>query len=174
MTSRAAIGAAFALLVLPAATLTFPPTAARAESAEEFYRGRSLTLTIGLPPGGGYDLYARVLAKHYGRHIPGNPTIVPKNMPGGGGIQSANHIFTTAPKDGSELAMIAASTLTLPLFGDAQARFETTRFTWIGSMNDDVSTCGVWHTAPVKAFEDMRGHETIFGSSGPGATTTRE
>src|SRR5258706_13400657 len=100
---RAAIGAALALLLLPALALPFPLAVARAESAAEFYRGRSLTLTIGLPPGGGYDLYARVLAKHYGRHIVGNPTIVPKNMPGGGGIQSANHIFTTAPKDGSEV-----------------------------------------------------------------------
>src|SRR4051812_9804784 len=159
---------------LAALALVALPIVARAQTAEEFYRGRSVTFTIGLPAGGDYDLYGRALAKHYGRHIPGNPTLVPKNMAGGGGIQSAHHMFNTPPQDGSEIAIIAASTLTLPLFGDPQAKFDTTKFTWIGSMNDDVSTCGVWHTAPVAKFEDMYGHETIYGSSGPGATTTRD
>src|SRR4051794_11874660 len=142
---------------------------AHAQSVQEFYRGRTMTLTIGLPSGGGYDLYARMLAKHYGRFIPGNPTIVPKNMPGAGGLQASNHIANGALKDGSEIAMIASSALLTPLFGDEAAKFDPRKYTWIGSMNDDVSSCGVWHTTGVTRFEDMMTKEVVFGASGPAA-----
>jgi tripartite-type tricarboxylate transporter receptor subunit TctC len=144
---------------------------AAAQSAEAFYRGRTVTLTIGLPPGGGYDLYSRVLAKHYGRFIPGNPTIVPKNMPGAGGLQASNYMANVAPKDGSEIAMIASSALLTPLFGDEAAKFDPRKFTWLGSMNDDVSSCGVWFTTGVARFEDMMTKEVVFGASGPAAIT---
>jgi len=144
---------------------------AAAQSVEQFYRGRTVTLTIGLPPGGGYDLYARVLAKHYGRFVPGNPTIVPKNMPGAGGLQAANHMANGALKDGTEIAMIASSAVLTPLFGDEAAKFDPKQFTWLGSMNDDVSSCGVWFTTGVTRFEDMMTKEVVFGASGPAAIT---
>src|SRR4051812_18865325 len=144
---------------------------AAAQSVEAFYHGRTVTLTIGLPPGGGYDLYSRVLAKHYGRFIPGNPVLVPKNMPGAGGLQASNYIANVAPKDGSEIAMIASSALLTPLFGDEAAKFDPRKYTWIGSMNDDVSSCGVWHTTGVTRFEDMMTKEVVFGASGPAAIT---
>src|SRR5437868_2492495 len=88
---------------------------AAAQGIESFYRGRSVTLNIATAVGGGYDLYSRLLARHMGRFIPGNPTILPKNMPGAGGIQAANHMYNAAAKDGSEIAMIPASVITLPL-----------------------------------------------------------
>jgi len=144
---------------------------AAAQSVAEFYRGRTVTFTIGLPPGGGYDLYSRVLAKHYGRLIPGNPTIVPKNMPGAGGLQASNYMANVAPKDGSEIGMIASSALLTPLFGDDAAKFDPRKYTWLGSMNDDVSSCGVWHTTGVTRFEDMMQKEVVFGASGPAAIT---
>jgi tripartite-type tricarboxylate transporter receptor subunit TctC len=147
--------------------------AAQGQSVEEFYRGRTLTLTIGLPAGGGYDLYSRVLAKHYGRFIAGNPTVVPKNMPGAGGLQASNYMANLALKDGSEIAMIASSALMTPLFGDAAAKFDPTKFTWIGSMNDDVSSCGVWYSTGVARFEDMYDKEVVFGASGPAAITAQ-
>jgi tripartite-type tricarboxylate transporter receptor subunit TctC len=146
-------------------------SAADAQSVEQFYRGRTVTLTIGLPSGGGYDLYARMLAKHYGRFIPGNPTVVPKNMPGAGGLQASNYMANVAPKDGSEIAMIASSALLTPLFGDEAAKFDPRKYTWIGSINDDVSSCGVWHTTGVTRFEDMMQKEVVFGASGPAAIT---
>jgi len=144
---------------------------AAAQSVEQFYHGRTLTFTIGLPPGGGYDLYSRVLAKHYGHFIPGNPTVVPKNMPGAGGLQSANYEANVAPKDGSEVAMIASSALLTPLFGDDAAKFDPRKYTWLGSMNDDVSSCGVWHTTGVTRFEYLMTKEVAFGASGPAAIT---
>ena len=151
--------------------LALAPACASAQSVADFYRGRTLTLQIGLPPGGGYDLYSRMLAKHYGRFVPGNPVVVPKNMPGAGGMLASNYLANVAPHDGSEIAMIASSALLTPLFGDEKAKFDPRKFTWLGSMNDDVSSCGVWYTTGVTKFEDMMSKEVTFGASGPAAIT---
>jgi tripartite-type tricarboxylate transporter receptor subunit TctC len=146
---------------------------ASAQSVEEFYRGRTITLTIGLGAGGGYDLYARVMAKHIGRYIPGNPVIVPKNMPGGGGVLAANYLANAAPRDGSELGMLAPSVILMPLFGDAAAKFDPRDLSWLGSMNNEVLSCGVWHTTGITRFEEMYQKEVIFGGSGPAGVTTQ-
>jgi tripartite-type tricarboxylate transporter receptor subunit TctC len=146
---------------------------AAAQSVEEFYRGRTITLTIGLGAGGGYDLYARVMAKHIGRYIPGNPVIVPKNMPGGGGVQAANYLANVAARDGSELGMLAPSVILMPLFGDPAAKFDPRDLSWIGSMNNEVLSCGVWHTTGLTRFEEMYQREVIFGGSGPAGVTTQ-
>jgi tripartite-type tricarboxylate transporter receptor subunit TctC len=141
---------------------------ASAQSVADFYRKTPITLQIGLPPGGGYDLYARLLARHLGRNVPGHPTVIPKNMVGAGGTIAANYMYNVAPRDGSEIAMIQAPVIMLPVFGDHAARFEPGKFTWIGSMNKDTSSCGVWHTAKVKRFDDLFKTEATFGASGTG------
>jgi tripartite-type tricarboxylate transporter receptor subunit TctC len=146
---------------------------AAAQSVEDFYRGRTIALTIGLGAGGGYDLYARVMAKHIGRYIPGNPAIVPKNMPGGGGVQAANYLANVAARDGSELGMLAPSVILMPLFGDPAAKFDPRHLSWIGSMNNEVLSCGVWHTTGLTHFEEMYQKEVIFGGSGPAGVTTQ-
>jgi len=146
---------------------------AAAQSVEDFYRGRTIALTIGLGAGGGYDLYARVMAKHIGRYIPGNPVIVPKNMPGGGGVQAANYLANVAARDGSELGMLAPSVILMPLFGDPAAKFDPRDLSWIGSMNNEVLSCGVWHTTGLTHFEEMYQKEVIFGGSGPAGVTTQ-
>jgi tripartite-type tricarboxylate transporter receptor subunit TctC len=146
---------------------------AAAQSVEDFYRGRTIALTIGLGAGGGYDLYARVMAKHIGRYIPGNPVIVPKNMPGGGGVQAANYLANVAARDGSELGMLAPSVILMPLFGDPAAKFDPRHLSWIGSMNNEVLSCGVWHTTGLTHFEEMYQKEVIFGGSGPAGVTTQ-
>jgi tripartite-type tricarboxylate transporter receptor subunit TctC len=163
------ISPAFArgLLVGLASLIGIAPPAA-AQSVADFYRKTPVTLQIGLPPGGGYDLYARALARHLGRNIPGNPSVIPKNMVGAGGTLAANYMYNVAPRDGSEIAMIQAPVIMLPVFGDPSAKFEPAKFTWIGSMNKDLSSCGVWQTANVKSFDDLFNKEVTFGASGAG------
>jgi tripartite-type tricarboxylate transporter receptor subunit TctC len=109
-----------------------------------------------------------LLAKHYGRLIPGNPTVVPRNMPGAGSLRAANFIYNLAPKDGTELGAWAASTVMEPLLGNELAKFDAARFGWIGSMNQDISFCGIWQKpGAATSFQDMLTIETIFGSAGP-------
>src|SRR5438270_8759543 len=112
---------------------------ARADSVSDFYAGKTLSLIAGFPPGGGYDTYARVLARHYGRFIPGQPNVVASNMPGAGSLSAANHIYGKAVPDGLSLAMFASSAAMEPLLGNKAALFDITKFSWIGSMSNDVA-----------------------------------
>lgn len=160
----------FSLLLGCALIIAAPPRFAAAQTAD--FKGESISIIIGLPPGGGYDTYGRVLARHYASHIPGNPTLIPKNMPGAGGLRLANYLYNVAPKDGSELGIFASSVAMEPLMGNDQAKFDASKFDWIGSMMQDISFCGVWQGPGTAAsFQDMLTKETIFGSSGPAAIT---
>src|SRR5262249_61522374 len=114
-----------------------------------FYSGKNVELYIGYSAGGGYDVYARLLARHMGRFIPGNPTIVAKNMPGAGSLLLANWLYNVAPKDGSGLGTIGRGTGFGPLLSSTKAQFDAARFNWVGSMNDEVSVCVAWHTSGV-------------------------
>jgi tripartite-type tricarboxylate transporter receptor subunit TctC len=163
------------LLLLPLAC-TVHSRAALAQPARGAiadFRGETITIQIGYGSGGGYDTYGRVLARHYGRLIPGNPSVVPKNMPGAGSLRAANHIYLLTARDPVELGMFSASTAMEPLMGNDQAKFEAAKFGWVGSMNQDISFCGVWQGPGVpSSLADMRkpgAKELIFGSSGPAA-----
>jgi tripartite-type tricarboxylate transporter receptor subunit TctC len=134
----------------------------QAQSVEEFYRGRSISLAIGFSAGGGYDLYARHLARYMGNHIPGKPTIIPQNMAGAGSLRAANYIFSVAPKDGSAFGTFSRTTGINPLLGSG-ATFDGTKFTWLGSITDDTSTCITWHTSKAKSWQDMLSNQVIFG-----------
>ena len=155
-------------LLLSLALLASLGTPATAKSVIEFYRRTPVSLQIGLPAGGGYDLYARTLARHLGRNIPGNPTVVPKNMVGAGGVRAANYMYNVAPRDGSEISLNQAPVIVLPVFGDPAAQFDPTKFTWLGSMNKEVASCGVWHTSKISSFNDLFKREVTFGASGTG------
>src|SRR5580693_6381847 len=115
--------------------------AARAQSVADFYRGRTLTISVGLSAGGGYDLHARVLARFFGKHLPGAPAIVVKNAPGAGGLTLVNALYSTLARDGTELATFERGILLEPLLDAARARFDPLRFNWIGSTDNDASTC---------------------------------
>jgi len=141
------------------------------QSVENFYAGKQVSLYIGYSAGGGYDTYARVLARHIGKHIPGNPTVVPQNMPGAGSLTLANFLYNIAPKDGTVLGTIGRGLAMEPLLGGAGTRFDATKYAWIGSMNNEVSVCVSWHTSPIKSVEDMRTHELIVGGTGSGSDT---
>jgi tripartite-type tricarboxylate transporter receptor subunit TctC len=157
------------------ATLSFAALpASAADSVAEFYNGKSIGLLIGFGPGGGYDSYARVLARHLGRHIPGQPTVVPQNMPGAGGLAAANFLYNVAPPDGSTLAIFGPFNALEPLFGNASARFDPTKFTWIGKMDVDAGACGAWKGSGIDKFSDLQQKEVAFGSSGRASTTTQQ
>jgi tripartite-type tricarboxylate transporter receptor subunit TctC len=144
---------------------------AYAETPAEFYRGKSVELYIGYSAGGGYDVYARALARHIGRFIPGNPTIVPKNMPGAGSLVLTNWLYNVAPKDGTAFATIGRGTGFDPLLGSTKAQFDASKFNWIGSMNDEVSVCVAWHTAGITTLQQAMRKELTVGGTGPAADT---
>jgi tripartite-type tricarboxylate transporter receptor subunit TctC len=144
---------------------------ARAQTPAEFYKGRTIDLYIGYSAGGGYDVYARLLARHMGRFIPGNPTIVAKNMPGAGSLVLANWLYNVAPKDGTAIGTIGRGTAFDPLLGSTKAQFDAAKFNWIGSMNDEVSVCVSWYTSGITSLEQVKQKELTVGGSGPAADT---
>src|SRR6516165_4077253 len=145
--------------------------AAQAQSPADFYKGKNVDLTIGYSAGGGYDVYARLLARHMGRFIPGNPAIVPKNMPGAGSLVLANWLYNVAPKDGTAFGTIGRGTAFDPLLGSTKAQFDASKFNWIGSMNDEVSVCVAWHTTGITRLEQVMQKELTVGGTGPAADT---
>jgi tripartite-type tricarboxylate transporter receptor subunit TctC len=156
-------------LLCPAAlvgALCVSVTAVRAQSVEDFYKNKSISLVIGFSVGGGYDLYARHLARHMGKHIPGKPTIVPQNMAGAGSLRAANFIYTAAPKDGTAFGTFSRTTGINPLL-ESGATFDGTKFTWLGSVTDDTSLCITWHTSPVKTWKDFVEKPVTLGGQGP-------
>jgi tripartite-type tricarboxylate transporter receptor subunit TctC len=149
-----------------------PASLAWAQSPADFYKGKNVELYIGYSVGGAYDLYARVLARHIGRHIPGNPTIVVKNMEGAGSLRLANWLYRVAPKDGSVFATIGRGTGFDPLLGQQAAQFDATKFTWIGSGNQEVSVCVAFgDRAGVTKFADLQTKEMTVGGTGASADT---
>ena len=130
-------------------------------AADDFYAGKQITLIVGAGVGGGYDLQARVTARHLGKHIPGKPSIVVQNMPAR--IAAANHMFSTAPKDGTTIALIQRGMLLAKLIYPAGSRFEIEKFNWLGSLNSETAVTLAWHTAPHKAAKDLFEQELIVG-----------
>jgi tripartite-type tricarboxylate transporter receptor subunit TctC len=156
--------------LVPAALLVAVPFSApaSAQSVEEFYKGKTITLSIGFDTGGGYDIYGRLLSRHMGKHIPGRPAIIVQNMPGAGSLRAAQHLFSLAPKDGTALGTFGRQMGIAPLLGTS-AQYDGTKFTWIGSITNEVSTCVAWHTATVKTWADMLEKPITLGGDGPGA-----
>ena len=160
---------AFALLLSLAAAAP-----ALADPVADFYKGKQMQFIIRTGVGGGYDQYSRLLARHIGAHIPGNPTVLPVNMPGGGGIVSANYVAKIAPEDGTILTMVSqglpidqALGLNKTLQADLRA------FNWIGNMSDSNQVLVTWHTSATKTLEDARRRETIIGATGAGSISTQ-
>ncbi len=144
---------------------------AQAQSVEEFYRGRQVQLLIGFPVSNAYDTYGRAVARHLGKHIPGSPTVIPVNRPGAGSLTAANFLYNGAPKDGATIAHFNRSVPLEPLMGNAAAKFDGRRFTWLGSVGNEVSVCVGWHTSAVQNWNDLITKEFIAGAAGMGADT---
>jgi tripartite-type tricarboxylate transporter receptor subunit TctC len=143
---------------------------ARAQPAADFYRGKDLRMIVSTTTGTGYDTYARAVARHLGRHVPGNPSIVVQNMPGAGGITAANHIFAVAPKDGTVFGMIQNTVPFEPLIENKSALFDPLGLNWLGTPTTEVGLYIVYHTANVRTLADARAKETIAGTTGTAST----
>lgn len=153
------------LLVVIAA----PAHAQSPASVENFYKDKRIRMLVGYGVGTGNDLYLRLLARHIGKYIPGRPTMVPENMPGAGGIVMFNHLYNVAPRDGTVIAHPSRSLVTEPLYGNEQARYDVSKFGWLGSLNRDVATCITWGRSGVKSIDDARRREVAVGSTGAAA-----
>jgi tripartite-type tricarboxylate transporter receptor subunit TctC len=139
---------------------------AQAQDAADFYRGRTLSLVVGFNPGGGADTYARLVARHLGRHVPGNPTVVVRNMQGAGSVVAANHVYNVSPKDGSELGLFAGNITIDPLMGGTQHRYDARQFNWIGAPSSDSNVCLSSPATTFKSLEDVLAREMVTGTSG--------
>jgi tripartite-type tricarboxylate transporter receptor subunit TctC len=148
-----------------------PVSIGYAQSPAEFYKGKNVELYIGYSVGGGYDLYARMISRHLGRHIPGNPTVVPRNMEGAGSLRLANWLYGAAAKDGTVFGATSRGMAFDPLLGSKGAQFDATKFNWIGSANDEVSVCVALGTSGVAKFDDLLSRELAIGSTGVGDDT---
>lgn len=143
---------------------------AAAQSTAGFYKGKTVTIVVSTSTGGGYDAMARAIARHIGRHVPGNPLVVVRNMPGAGGITAVNWLYNAADKDGTIVGLVQNGTPLEPLFGTKEARYDATKFNWIGTPSFEVSMVLVWHTVSVNTVEDLKARETNMGASGANST----
>jgi tripartite-type tricarboxylate transporter receptor subunit TctC len=163
MRSRACIGVVAAMLL--------PVTGAAAQTVEEFYRGKSITMLVAGGAGGGYDTYARIFARHLSRHIPGHPNIIAKNMPAAAGLAAASTLYNAADKDGSTIAAFTNGVAMDPLFGNPGARYDAQKFGWLGSIGKLQNVCATWHLSPVKTIAAAREREVIVAAAGATSNT---
>jgi tripartite-type tricarboxylate transporter receptor subunit TctC len=144
--------------------------AARADPIADFYSGKSVQLVIGYAPGGGYDVYARALARHMARHIPGNPSIVVQNMPGAGSIKAANYLYNIAPKDGTVFGGFSRGAFLDPLLGRGDGvQYVAARYGWLGSISNEVGVCAFRSDSGIATWQDMQTKSYVIGSTGAGA-----
>ena len=146
--------------------LATPVSSTAADPVAEFYRNKSISMIIATAPGGDYDLRARLVSRHLGRHIPGNPTIVPRNMPGGVGIQAANYMATVAAQDGTSLHAIMQNMSSHQALGGAGVEFDTRKFFWIGNTTNTPNTLVSWHATGVRTIQDVMTRELAVGAPG--------
>jgi tripartite-type tricarboxylate transporter receptor subunit TctC len=139
--------------------------------AQDFYAGKSVQMVIGFGPGGGYDLWARIVARHIGRHLPGNPTVVPQNLEGAGSYRAANYIYTVAPKDGTVMGLIARDAALGPLTGAPGAQFDATKMSYLGTPTTETNVCIAYKDAKVKTAQDLLTTQLVVGDTGPGTGT---
>jgi tripartite-type tricarboxylate transporter receptor subunit TctC len=143
----------------------FAPFVAQAQSVEEFYKRNALKIVISSSAGGGYDTYGRVVARHMGRFLPGNPNVVPQNMPGAGGVRAANFLYNQAPKDGSTIAHLSRGAPFEGIMGNRNAQFDVMKFTWLANMNEAATILFAAKNAPVTSYQDLFTKELIVGTA---------
>jgi tripartite-type tricarboxylate transporter receptor subunit TctC len=160
-----------AALVASCVLLIAPTLPASAQSAAGYYSGKQIKMIIGLGAGGGYDLWARTVARHIGRHLPGNPTVIAQNMEGAGSFRAATYMATQAPRDGTAMALIARDASLGPITGNPGAQFDPTKFSWLGTTTTETNICMSYKTAAVKTVQDLLERELLVGDNGAGTGT---
>ena len=159
--------APLALLIVLAAAA---PAVAQQEEPAAFFRGKTLRLIVGIAVGSGYDINARLLARHMAAHIPGQPTIIVQNQPGAGSLAMTNALYHTGPFDGTVMGASFNGMPTTPLLQPTGVRFDPVRINWVGSSNRETQVMYVWHDAPAQVLEDARAREIVMGGQAPGST----
>lgn len=152
--------------VLACAAVLAAAAPTRADAVEDFFKDKRIELVISSTVGGGNDLSARLIARHFTRNMPGNPTVVPRNMPGAGGVTMANHLYNIAPRDGLAIGMVQNSAVFEPLFGNDKAMFDVAKINWLGSPSKDVGVLIVWNAVPVNSLADAQKRGLMLGVSG--------
>jgi tripartite-type tricarboxylate transporter receptor subunit TctC len=169
---RSLFAAAATLGVQAAIFLALTIAPAAADPVTDFYAGKTVQVLIGYSAGGGYDLYARTLARFMGKHIPGQPTLVPQNMPGAGSLRAANYLYNVAPKDGTVFGTFGRGIAMEPLLRPQEgARFDATKFTWLGSITNEVSVCAFSRGSGIDTWQDMQSKHYVVGGTGSGSDT---
>ncbi len=167
------LSGAWAAISIAAAAAGICQPALAQQSVADFYKGKSIDLIIGYSPGGGYDLYARTVAQVMSKHIPGNPNIVPRNMPGAGSLVAAKWVYSVAPKDGTVLATADQALPTAQAMGDKTVSIDTSKLIYIGNPNADNNTTVTWYTSGVKTVEDAKQKEIVIGATGDKSTSAQ-
>lgn len=157
------------LAALAAATTTGLLGSAAADTTAEFYRGATLTIIVATDAGGSFDLYSRVLANHFGRHLPGRPDAVVQNMAGAGGTRAANYMANAVPKDGSVVSAVLSTSVLAPILQDV--KFDASKFGWLGTIAGMTAVVSLWHTAPATDLAGLRRTEVVMGATGKGNET---
>ena len=152
------------LFSLAAMTLS---VAAQAQGVADFFRGKSIALIIPNAPGGSFDLYGRLVARHLGKHIPGQPTLVPQNMPGASGMIAGNWLFGVAPQDGTAMGILIPNIAIAQVIGMPEIKYDVRKYNWIGRIVAPTATLFTWHTSATKTVADLRNRETVIASTGP-------
>ena len=168
---RSTLRAGIASAMLLFGAIAGADKAAAQAGVESFYHGKRIIFYIGYAPGGGYDTYARLVARFMGRHIPGSPTIVPQNMPGGGTRVAAGYVFNVAPKDGTALGMADQSLPLQQAVGDKSISFDVNAFNYIGNPAADINTVALWHTTGIRNLEDAKRTAVTIGATGPNTSS---
>ncbi len=146
-------------------------TTAFGQSVEEFYKGKRIKIVSSSEPGGGYDTYARTVARHIGRHIPGNPKLLVQNKPGAGGVVAANWLYNVGAQDGTIIGSVQRAVPFVPIFGKKGPKYDPAKFHWLGSLNNEVGVLSVWRkTSPVKTIQEAMQKEVLLGGTGPNDT----
>ncbi len=146
------------------------PVAASADAISDFYKGKDLTIIVSSSAGGGYDLYARLIARNMGKHIGGAPTVIVQNMPGAGGVTAGNYLYNVAAKDGLFIGALQNTVPFEPILGNKAAQFDPLKFNWLGSPNTEIGLLLLWHTAKANTLDDAKKIETVVGTSGTAST----
>src|SRR5262245_61983626 len=166
---KTSVGRVWARVLLALSCLPALPVPAHADTVADFYRGKTIHVLVGVGAGGDYDVHARLLARHIGKHIPGNPAVISENMTGAGGLKMANYLYEIAPKDGTYIGVIGNYFPALQAAGGRGLTFDSARFNWLGSLTRESQTMAVWHATGVKSVDDARRREIVAGASARGA-----
>src|SRR6476661_9307698 len=142
---------------------------AAAQPAEQFFARKTVTITIGYTAGGSYDLYGRMVARHLGKHIPGQPTLIAQNMPGAGSLKAANYLYEVAPKDGTTLGVVVESAALEQALANPAVQYDAAKFTYVGRVATSNNIFMQWHTAKVQSLDDAKRMETSLAGTGPGS-----